>query len=187
MKVTIAGVSKFFGQVRALHDVNLEIADGELFFLLGPSGCGKTTVLRLLAGLEEPDAGQAKREGTISLVFQEDRLLNALTPMGNLRLVAGRGTSGWLENLLVRLGLEHSLGKSVSELSGGMKRRVAIARALAVNYDAILLDEPFRGLDPDARKSSAQVILEEAQGKTILLVTHDLAEAGLMGTDVVRL
>lgn len=180
-------VTKRYGPQTVFSNFSLDIPSGARISLMGASGCGKTTVLRLLAGLEEPDAGQAKREGTISLVFQEDRLLNALTPMGNLRLVAGRGTSGWLENLLVRLGLEHSLGKSVSELSGGMKRRVAIARALAVNYDAILLDEPFRGLDPDARKSSAQVILEEAQGKTILLVTHDLAEAGLMGTDVVRL
>lgn len=180
-------VTKRYGPQTVFSHFSLDIPAGARICLMGSSGCGKTTALRLLAGLEEPDAGQVRRKGTISLVFQENRLLNALTPMGNLCLVAGKGTSGWLENLLVRLGLEDSMNKSVSELSGGMKRRVAIARALAVDYDAILLDEPFRGLDPDSRKNSAQVILEEAKDRTLLMVTHDISEAGLMGAGVVRL
>lgn len=180
-------VTKRYGAQTVFSNFSLDIPAGTRICLMGPSGCGKTTALRLLAGLEEPDAGRVTREGTISLVFQEDRLLNALSPMGNLRLVAGRGTSGRLESLLIRLGLEHSLSKPVGEFSGGMKRRVAIARALAANCEALLLDEPFKGLDPATREKTVQVILEEAQGKTILLVTHDLAEAKLMGAEPVRL
>ncbi|MDD4081312.1 MAG: ATP-binding cassette domain-containing protein [Eubacteriales bacterium] len=180
-------VTKRYGSQTVFSHFSLDVPAGARMCLMGPSGCGKTTALRLLAGLEEPDAGRVNRGGTISLVFQENRLLDALTPMGNLRLVAGRGASTGLESLLVRLGLKESLGKPARELSGGMKRRVAIARALAVNYDALLLDEPFKGLDPDTRLKTAQVILEEAQGKAILLVTHDLAEADLLGAEVARL
>ncbi len=180
-------VTKRYGPQTVFAHFSLEVPAGARVCLMGPSGCGKTTALRLLAGLEAPDAGRVSREGKISLVFQENRLLPALNPMGNLRLVAGRGRTEQLEDLLVRLGLKDSLKKPARELSGGMRRRVAIARALAVDYDALLLDEPFKGLDPDTRYQTAQVILKEAQGKAILLVAHDMAEAELLGAEMLRL
>lgn len=180
-------VTKRYGAQTVLEHFSLRVAAGERAALMGPSGCGKTTVVRLLAGLECPDAGRVSREGALSLVFQEDRLLPALTPAGNLRLVAGRAASPRLEALLARLGLEDSLRKPVRELSGGMRRRVAIARALAVPFDALLLDEPFKGLDAETRRAAARVLLEEAAGRTILLVTHDPAEAGLLAARVIQM
>ncbi|NLO13773.1 MAG: ABC transporter ATP-binding protein [Clostridiales bacterium] len=180
-------VTKRYGAQTVFEHFTLGIAPGERVCLMGASGCGKTTALRLLAGLELPDAGRVSREGAISLVFQEDRLLRALTPLGNLRLVTGRAAGGQLEGLLSRLGLGDSLNKPVRELSGGMRRRVAIARALAVPFDALLLDEPFKGLDADTRSQAARVILEEAKGKTILLVAHDPAEATLLDARVIHL
>ena len=98
-------VTKRYGAQTVFEHFTLGIAPGERVCLMGASGCGKTTALRLLAGLELPDAGRVSREGAISLVFQEDRLLRALTPLGNLRLVTGRAAGGQLEGLLSRLGL----------------------------------------------------------------------------------
>ena len=180
-------VTKRYGAQTVFEHFSLSIGTGERVCLMGPSGCGKTTALRLLAGLERPEAGRVTRKGAISMVFQEDRLLTALLPTGNLRLVAGKGEQQRLESLLTRLGLGDSLLKPVRELSGGMRRRVAIARALAVPFDALLLDEPFKGLDGDTRRKTAQVILEEAAGKTILLVAHDPAEAELLEAKVLHL
>lgn len=180
-------VTKRYGAQTVFEHFSLKVPSGARVCLMGASGRGKTTALRLLAGLEQPDAGRVTCEGRISMVFQEDRLLPALSPAGNLRFVAGKGEPERMEALLVRLGLGDSLHKPVRELSGGMRRRVAIARALALPFDALLLDEPFKGLDAGTRSRAAQVILEEAPGKTILLVAHDQAEAALLHARIIQL
>ena len=180
-------VTKRYGAQTVFEHFSLDVPSGERICLMGPSGCGKTTALRLLAGLERPDAGRVTREGAISMVFQEDRLLSALNPAGNLRFAAGKGEPARTDALLARLGLGDSLHKPVRELSGGMRRRVALARALTVPFDALLLDEPFKGLDVDTRGHTARVILEEAKGKTILLVAHDKSEAELLDARVILL
>ena len=180
-------VTKRYGAQTVFEHFSLTIPSGERVCLMGASGCGKTTAIRLLAGLERPDAGRVIREGALSMVFQEDRLLSSLTPAGNLRFVAGKAKPGEMDALLTRLGLGDSLHKPVRELSGGMRRRVAIARALIVPFDVLLLDEPFKGLDVDTRSQTARVIMDEAKGKTILLVAHDKAEAELLDARVIQL
>lgn len=180
-------ITKRYGAQTIFEHFSLTIQAGERACLMGPSGRGKTTALRLLAGLERPDAGRVIRKGAISMVFQEDRLLPALSAAGNLRFVAGKIHAERMNNLLTRLGLGDSLHKPVRELSGGMRRRVAMARALMVPFEALLLDEPFKGLDVDTRSNAARVILEEARGKTILLVAHDRAEAELLNARVIQL
>lgn len=180
-------LSKAFGAQAVFSDFSLSLPIKTTVCLMGPSGCGKTTLLRLLMGLEQPDSGRVHSIHPQSVVFQEDRLLGKLTAQGNLRLVGGRGCEGRANRLLSRLGLGQEGTKPVKEFSGGMKRRVAIARALLVPYELLLLDEPFKGLDIEARQRAAQVILEEARGKTILLVTHDPEEARLMQAQMIQL
>lgn len=154
---------------------------------MGPSGCGKTTLLRLLMGLEIPDAGKILSLDKISAVFQDDRLLLTLTPMGNLRFVIGRGQDERIVSLLNELGLREDLDKPLRTFSGGMKRRVAIARALISDYDLLLLDEPFKGLDEANRENAAKVIRRHAKNRTLIMVTHDKAEAKLMDAAVFEL
>lgn len=177
-----------YGPARpVLRDFSLVLPDTGAVCLLGPSGCGKTTVLRLLAGLETPDAGavtglDGRRP---AVVFQEDRLLpwepalrNAITgPDGRERAV------GYLR----RLGLADHLGARPDELSGGQRRRVAIARALAAEPDVLLLDEPFAGLDELAWRQAVGVIAESNPSGLTVLVTHLPDQADALGASVVRL
>ena len=182
-------VSKRFGDKIVFRELNLIFPLGKASCVMGPSGCGKTTLLRLLMGFDLPDSGEVHGIRPISAVFQEDRLLESLTPLGNLRLVAGRGMDGQLMALLGELGLTEGMKKPLRAYSGGMKRRVAIARALLADFELLLLDEPFKGLDGEARSQAAGVILSRTRGKTILLVTHDPAERApaLLEAEVFRL
>jgi NitT/TauT family transport system ATP-binding protein len=186
-RLELIGVSKRFGDKMVFSGLNLFFPMGKSSCVMGPSGCGKTTLLRLLMGLELPDSGEIYSISPLSVVFQEDRLLNSLTPLGNLRLIAGKGRDEELTTLLAELGLTEGLKKPLRGYSGGMNRRVAIARALLVDYELLLLDEPFKGLDEETRARAAEVILTRARGKTIILVTHDPAEAALMKAEVFRL
>lgn len=160
-----------------LADFSLDLPAAGLAVLTGPSGCGKTTVLRLLAGLEEPQAGEIiGREGRrVSMVFQEDRLLPWESALDNAVTTAdGRErAAAYLE----RLGLDGDAHRLPAELSGGMRRRVAIARALAADHDLLLLDEPFTGLDEPAWRQAAQLIAEVSAGRPVVLVTHLSAHA----------
>ncbi len=142
---------------------------------MGPSGSGKTTLLNLLMGLEAPDSGQLRMPNglKISAVFQENRLIEGMTAAANIRLVADVST-GRIHQFLMELGIEaDSLPQPVRAYSGGMKRRVAIARALLSQYDVLLLDEPYKGLDEETRQQVTQVVSRMTAGKTVLLVTHD--------------
>ena len=113
----------------------------------------------------------------MSAVFQEDRLLEQLTAAENVRFVCG-GLPVETETLLLRLGLEkESLSRSVREFSGGMKRRVAIARALLADFDILFLDEPYKGLDAETKRAVQGAVGEYTRNKTVVLVTHDPAEA----------
>lgn len=180
-------VTKRFGGETVFDDFSLRLPADRASCLMGASGCGKTTLLHLLMGLERPDSGCVHTIHPQSAVFQENRLLPALSALGNLRLVAGRKREPELAALLAVLGLTDVHDKPVRAFSGGMKRRVAIARALAAEYRLLLLDEPFKGLDEDIRTQTARVIRQHAAGKTILLVSHDREEAALLDAEVIRL
>ncbi len=172
-------VSKSFAGRRVLNNLTYEFGKG-ITAITGPSGVGKSTLTGIMAGLIKPDAGYVLRgEGKMSIVFQEDRLIENLTAIQNLCFAAGKSALDDARGLLCALGLEDDLDRPVSKFSGGMKRRVAIARALAVKPDLLIMDEPFRGLDEAARANAAQLICNR-DIHTIIFVTHDRAEIALM-------
>ena len=166
-----------------IKNLSLAMAPGQPVCLWGPSGCGKTTVLRLVMGLEKPRSGQIIRpEGLrISAVFQEDRLIRTKTALENVALFCPEEEA---EEMLRRLGLGDGLNQRPAALSGGMRRRVALARALAHPFDLLVLDEALTGLDDDTKAICLDAIREAAAGKTLLLATHDRAEAEALGAEI---
>ena len=169
-----------------IENLSLTAVPGQPVCLWGPSGCGKTTVLRLAMGLEKPRSGKIVRpEGLrISAVFQEDRLIRTKTALENVALFCPEAAA---EKMLRRLGLGDGLNQRPAALSGGMRRRVALARALAHPFEALVLDEALTGLDDDTKAICLRAIGEAAAGKTLLLATHDRAEAEALGAAVVTL
>ena len=191
-------VSKRYGEETVIHDLSLEVRDGEILTLLGPSGCGKTTTLRLIAGLETPDRGLVSLDGTsvagngsfvppeergVGVVFQEFALFPHLTASENVAF----GLTDWpeadrdrrVEELLELVGLADHGDDYPRELSGGQQQRVALARSLAPEPEMLLLDEPFSNLDVDLRvemREEVRRIIKET-GVTAVSVTHDQEEA----------
>ncbi len=155
--------------------------DTGVIAVTGPSGCGKTTLLRLIAGLEQPDSGKVSvfAGAKISMVFQEDRLLDYMSARGNILAVlpAGREqksrSAKYADECLARAGLDGEAEQVVSEFSGGMRRRVAIARALAYGGDILIMDEPFKGLDAETRLQVERFVFERAEERLTVFVTHD--------------
>src|SRR5262249_280676 len=194
--VELIGLSKRFGTVVAVSDVSLAIPEGKVTTLLGPSGCGKTTILRLIAGFIQPDAGDIRikdrrvndippqRRSTV-VVFQDYALFPHLSVFENVAYGLRRPRIDRAEitrrvrDMLVFLGLPEQGAQSPLQLSGGQQQRVALARALVVEPDVLLLDEPLSNLDAKLRVRVRTEIKEIQQmlGKTTILVTHDQEEA----------
>ena len=194
--VKIDGLSKQFGSFFAVTDFSLGIEEGEFVTLLGPSGSGKTTVLRMVAGLEQPTAGTiglANRDVSrlpaqkrdIGLVFQSYALFPNMTVSGNIafplevRRWSREKRAARVRELLELVGLTHRADYAPDRLSGGEKQRVALARALSFHPPLLLLDEPLSALDAKVRQN-LRTFLKEIQrttGVTTLMVTHDQQEA----------
>ena len=172
----------FDGKV-VLDHVSLTLESGGTACLMAPSGRGKTTLLRCIAGLETPDSGQiTDLPERIAYVFQEDRLCDGFSAVDNIRLVTGKALGeDEIRRHLEELGLAGSLDQPVRELSGGMRRRVVISRAVCFGADLLLLDEPFKGLDDEARQQTADYILRHRGAAAILCVTHDREDAAALG------
>ena len=189
--ISLRGVTKRFGDQVVLDGFDLDLAEGGVTALMGQNGSGKTTLARLVLGLTTPDAGAvsgtAGRRG--AMTFQEDRLCDQLTAVRNVRLVLDRSVSrAAVVAELSRVGLDgESLTKPVRDLSGGQRRRVAIVRALMADADLVVLDEPFKGLDADGKNVLMAYVQERRAGRTMLLITHDPAEAEWFGARVVEL
>ncbi len=195
--VDLHGVTKAFGTTRALDEVSLTVAPGELVALLGGSGCGKTTLLRVVAGLTRPDRGQVwlgdqevtatpTRHRPIGMVFQHYALFPNLDVAGNVAfpLVVRRRRSATevrrrTAELLELVGLAGFESRYPNELSGGQQQRVALARALAPEPEVLLLDEPLSALDAVIRVNLRDEIrrIQQRVGTTALFVTHDQSEA----------
>ena len=189
MELVLDHISKAYGGQAVLRDVTVTVGSG-VTCLMAPSGAGKTTLLRILLGLERPDGGTVRGlEGRrLAAVFQEDRLLEQQDWRGNLRFVLGAVfDEAAALVLLEELGLADTGPQPVGEWSGGMKRRLALARALLAPFDALILDEPFTGLDGDNRRRAAGCILERTAERPVLLVTHDEADARTLSARVIHL
>ena len=177
-------ISFSYGNEPVIKDLSFSLPAGRHIAVMGGSGSGKTTLLRLLLGFIEPTAGSIERgedEKSPAVVFQEDRLLPWYTALKNVQTVCS--SPGEAESILADMELADSMDKLPKELSGGMQRRTAIARALAFGGKPLLLDEPFKGLDPDMRERIAGKVLERAKDSAILLITHDEREARLLGCE----
>jgi NitT/TauT family transport system ATP-binding protein len=207
-KLIAEGVGKRFrsrrGEVVALDNINLSVADGEFVCLVGPSGCGKSTLLDIFAGLTMPDTGQVISDGERVtgpgrhrlVMFQESALFPWLNALDNvlfgLKLVPGLTRARRREIALEHLrlvGLERFVHANIHELSGGMKQRVAMARSLAPDPQVLLMDEPLSALDALTREqlySDIQRIWAQRQ-KTIVFVTHNVREAVCLGDRVILL
>lgn len=188
--IKAVNVRKVFGENVVLDGFSHEFSDGKTTAVLGRSGCGKSTLLNILMGLTSSDSGEVIRpEGSkISAVFQEDRLCENLTVSANIRLVTGkRFSKEEIAVELAKIGLEDCANKPVRTLSGGMKRRTALLRALLAEYDVLFLDEPFKGLDADTKRNVMRYCKEKINGKTVILVTHDMDECDFLADEIVRL
>src|SRR6202453_160574 len=188
--VRLTGVSKVFGRgtsaVQALDQVSLEVMPGEFTCLIGASGCGKSTLLALVAGLEQPTAGEVSTSGArVAVMFQEPALFPWLTAAGNVEMALRARGAGKAERrqraaeLLRTVNLGDFGGRRPHELSGGMRQRVALARALAQDADILLMDEPFGALDAMTRDLLHEVLegIWRRQGVSVLFVTHEVREA----------
>ena len=201
--IFFSGVSRHFGDVRAVDDISMEIKDGEFFSMLGPSGSGKTTCLRLIAGFDRPTAGQIKVYGQdvsdlppyerpVNTVFQDYALFPHMTVGENIayglmiRKVPAAQRQAQVHEMLELVRLPGLAGRKPSQLSGGQRQRVALARALINHPKVLLLDEPLGALDLKLRQQM-QVELKNIQqevGITFVFVTHDQEEALTMSDRV---
>ena len=189
MKLTIQDACKSYEGHPVLEQLCLELPEKGTVCLFGPSGCGKTTLFNCIAGLEKLDSGAILgMEGRrVAYMFQEDRLLPWINARENVEVVLRHSDEKQAQKWLEAVGLGEDGDKRPSELSGGMRQRVALARALAFGGDVILLDEPFRALDPKTRLRMETLVQEHSREALKLLVTHDREEAQFLADQILYL
>lgn len=203
MGIVITNLSKSFGPLQVIENLDLKVADGEFLCIIGPSGCGKTTLLRIIAGFEQYEGNILMDGQEITspsperfMVFQQfDQLLPWKTVTGNIEL--GLELKGMerlerenvMEKVVSMIGLDGFEDHYPHELSGGMKQRVAIARALVMKPKILLMDEPFGSLDAQLRRKMRLELLKiwEALDITVVFVTHNIRESIILGSRVIVL
>ena len=203
--LSLKGVSKSYGDVPVLKDINLDVAAGEFVVILGFSGTGKTTLINLMAGLEPPTAGAVTFKGAPitepgrerGVIFQSYSLMPWLTVTGNVALAVDtmfpnlgrqdRATK--VDHYVDMVGLSHAANRRPAELSGGMRQRVNVARALAMDPEVLLLDEPLSALDALTRANLADEIeaIWDKDRKTCVLITNDVDEAIILADRIIAL
>ena len=202
--VEVRGITKFYGSdIHALDAINLDFPTGQMTTLLGPSGCGKTTLLKIIAGLLEPTAGDILVKGRKvtgpgperAFVFQDFALLPWATVLRNvafgleLRGDPREGREEKARHYINEVGLSGFEDKYPHELSGGMRQRVGLARALAVDAGVLLMDEPFSAVDEQTRRKFQEDLLHllSVEKKTVIFVTHSIEEAVYVSDRIVLL
>ena len=205
--LVLSQVSKRYGDSQALAPTDLQVPTGETLVLIGPSGCGKSTLLRLIAGLIQPDSGAITLAGKalspdnilevrqqMGYVIQEGGLFPHLTVRDNVTVMARylRRDANWIDSRLAELAHLVRLPRELmnrfpAELSGGQRQRVSLMRALMLDPELLLLDEPLGALDPMIRYELQQELkaIFGQLGKTVVMVTHDIAEAAFFGQTLV--
>ena len=191
--VSVKGIYKNYGDVEALRDMSLDFPKGQLTSLLGPSGCGKTTLLKIIAGLLQPNRGEVYVNGQIvsepgpdrAFVFQDFALMPWASVLRNvafgleLRKVAKSEREDIARKYIKEVGLDGFENSYPHELSGGMRQRVGLARALSVDSPVLLMDEPFSAVDEQTRRKFQEDLLQlvKEESKTFIFVTHSIEEA----------
>ena len=200
-EIRLEGVSKSFGERKVLDDVTLDVAKGKAFCLLGRSGTGKSVTLKHIIGLLQPDSGRvlvygqnvselkgqalAEIRRSMGFLFQNSALFDSITVGENVAFPLRRHTD-WadakirdvVKAKLADVGLEQDIDKMPADLSGGMKKRAGLARAMALDPDILLVDEPSAGLDPITSGEIDQLLVEQKnKGTTLVMVTHNIPSA----------
>ena len=197
--LSVQNVVKRFKEFPAVNDVSFEVETGKFFSILGPSGCGKTTLLRMVAGFQEPSSGRIRIRGVdmagvepnrrpVNMVFQQLALFPMMNVAENIafglrrRGVRGSALTKQVEDILERVGLPGYGQKEISQISGGQKQRVALARCLVLKPVVLLLDEPLGALDLKLREQMKLELknLQQQVGTTFVYITHDQSEAMVM-------
>ena len=201
--LSIQNVSKRFGATQVLHEINLDLVDGEFLVLVGPSGCGKSTLMNIVAGLEEATTGSLNLGGRdithlppderdVAMVFQSYALYPNMTVAQNIafplemRKVPKAEREAAVNEVATMLQIDHLLNRKPRQLSGGQRQRVAIGRALARHPSLFLFDEPLSNLDAKLRVDMRAELkkLHMSTGVTTIYVTHDQVEAMTLGTRI---
>ena len=191
--IEIQQITKKYNDMIVFEKYNLKLQKGKTTTIIGKSGCGKTTLLRLLMGLETVDSGKINGIDNlnISAVFQEDRLIDSLSIYKNICLPHMNKdklpSREKVQQIVNSLHVNADIKKKTGELSGGMKRRVAIIRAMLAEFDMLILDEPFKGLDDETKYITMNFVKEYAKGNTVVLVTHDKKEIQFFDSCVIEL
>lgn len=188
--IRFEAVTKSYDERKVIDKLSLNIVEGSNTALMGPSGCGKTTIFRLATGLERPDSGKIviRDKTRFAAVFQDDRLCLSLSLYANVKAVCGKSVKKRdIYACIAMLGLGGFENKPASVLSGGMKKRACIIRAMLSEFDMLFLDEPFNGLDAQTKEIVAKFITERLDGRTLVLITHDMRDVELLGCETIML
>lgn len=188
MDIIVENLYKKFGEKVVFNNFSTFIRENQTNIIMGESGSGKTTLLKILMSLDKDYLGRILNlPQKVSAVFQENRLCENFTVYDNLAMICKGDCKNKIKDYLRRVDLETSYMQKVSELSGGMKRRVAILRALLIDYDLILMDEPFKGMDEGTKDKVCRFVASKIAGKTAIIVTHDASEKKYFNANIINI
>lgn len=185
--IELKNISFSFGKDKIISDLSLRLEEGKTYCIMGKSGVGKTTLMKLIAGLLKPDAGEIKGTEKIkkSFIFQENRLLHWLSVYENIKYITDDEEK--ITKALQDTSLLSEKDKTADELSGGMARRAAIARATAYDGDAFFIDEPLYGLDVKTSQGILELIKKTVEKKTAFIITHSPEETFYLADEIIFL